>query len=301
MVKSPVSVGEDPPPLSPVVRIEVEDESEGERARRVSLASSLLGVETGGRAGEDEGEDMGRLSVVDEETDEEQPLRFDEPDAPDNVEVDQEGVLKAASFAKLIERLTASDTAGHDAARQTADLLLTYRAWTSPKRLMAALLQRLRSSQQPVVQLRALNVVRQWVDHHWRDFGREVGSLKAQLEALTEEAPKTCPSLVRPLQQLVTKVEQRLEQGEQEEEGEGEEEDDAGEGEEPLMGWDVFLLLEPKELAQQMTLRGTPPLRPPPPPHPLRVAPLGRHPPQRVCGLCAETAGPPRAAVDRAV
>jgi hypothetical protein len=127
-----------------------------------------------------------RASVVlqeEEVADDDVDIWSEPPDNPNNIVVDPECGVKAANLNKLVERLTMVDD--QDIVLQKT-FIVTYRSFTTPEMLFRKLLQRyaMKVPHLPPsvsreeyhklfvlpVQLRIINVVKQWMESSFFDF-----------------------------------------------------------------------------------------------------------------------------------
>lgn len=94
-------------------------------------------------------------------------------DSEDNIMFQDDGSIKAALLDKLVERLTYDITIENDFA---PTFLLTYRSFTKPFILLSKLIQRFRLAilvnpeTSDKISLRALNVIKLWLEHYFYDF-----------------------------------------------------------------------------------------------------------------------------------
>eukprot|EP01127_Copromyxa_protea_P024306 TRINITY_DN947_c0_g2_i1.p1 TRINITY_DN947_c0_g2~~TRINITY_DN947_c0_g2_i1.p1 ORF type:complete len:1349 (+),score=267.90 TRINITY_DN947_c0_g2_i1:516-4049(+) len=113
--------------------------------------------------------------VEEEEVDDQTNLKFDEPESEMNVLYSEnDNQLKAATFAKLVYKLTSSTT-----EIDITDFLLTYRSFSTPLLLLDALIQRYNTSDsfsediRKLIWLRLLNVLGKWIERFWYDFSTD--------------------------------------------------------------------------------------------------------------------------------
>lgn len=121
-------------------------------------------------------------------------------------------LIKAASLNKLIIRLT--DERGHDPVHQRT-FLTTYRSFTTPETFLKKLQQRYhvprvikgmekigdedweRKIKTPI-QLRVLNVIRDWVKNHFQDFNeRLLQELMAFLDSIEDDTMKKLATQIK--------------------------------------------------------------------------------------------------------
>ena len=109
---------------------------------------------------------------------------------------------RGGTLTKLVERLTFDKYVDTNYLQQ---FLLTYRTFTSPRELLALLVERyemsdpIRATEQQlnayktirkVVRLRVFNIVKTWTDKHFYDFARDP-KLQEELEAFIEQLAQT--------------------------------------------------------------------------------------------------------------
>eukprot|EP01104_Vermistella_antarctica_P009701 TRINITY_DN2514_c0_g1_i4.p1 TRINITY_DN2514_c0_g1~~TRINITY_DN2514_c0_g1_i4.p1 ORF type:complete len:427 (+),score=135.88 TRINITY_DN2514_c0_g1_i4:380-1660(+) len=111
------------------------------------------------------------------------------------------GNIKAATFNKLVEKLTAE--ADHDMGFQKT-FLMTYQSFASPEQLMSKLIERfhippeldMNPTRALKIKLRVGNVIKKWVESYTTDFDRKLQRmLKEFLGELSGETDKTISAL----------------------------------------------------------------------------------------------------------
>lgn len=95
---------------------------------------------------------------------------FSEPDTAQNIVYAEDGSVKGATLAKLVQKLTSSSA--H--VSQLFDFLATYRMHTTPRYLVALLRRRFEQVVEgediKPVRLRVVNFMRQWIEKHTYDW-----------------------------------------------------------------------------------------------------------------------------------
>ncbi|KAH3743878.1 Ras guanine nucleotide exchange factor [Pelomyxa schiedti] len=158
------------------------------------------------------------VESVQEEVEEEPDVNiWNEPaDNPNNIVLDEERTVKCANLNKLVERLTKGES--HDINLQKT-FITTYRSFTTPEMFFKKLLQRfklviprlppsvsvdeyIRHTVLPV-QLRIINVLRQWVEISFFDISDDlVSNLRKFIETEMSEAH---PGPAKQLSNLIDK------------------------------------------------------------------------------------------------
>lgn len=122
-----------------------------------------------------------------------------------NGEGEEEEVVKAGSFNKLVERLTPVQK--HD-MQFVKTLLMTYQSFATPEKLLTKLIQRFNAPKghktmddkhAEVIQLRVCNVAKKWIedDKAGADFDEKVtAQLKAFIEQIEPDHPKLATMLI---------------------------------------------------------------------------------------------------------
>lgn len=130
-----------------------------------------------------------------------------------NAEGEEEEVVKAGSFNKLVERLTPVQK--HD-MQFVKTLLMTYQSFATPEKLLTKLIQRFHApknhksvaddKQAAVIQLRVCNVARKWIedDKVGADFDEKVTAL---LRTFVEQIKPDHPTLASMLTHSLAKKE----------------------------------------------------------------------------------------------
>eukprot|EP01111_Echinosteliopsis_oligospora_P017271 TRINITY_DN7421_c0_g1_i1.p1 TRINITY_DN7421_c0_g1~~TRINITY_DN7421_c0_g1_i1.p1 ORF type:complete len:314 (-),score=77.92 TRINITY_DN7421_c0_g1_i1:666-1607(-) len=155
------------------------------------------------------------LSLLEDEIQEEDVNMWSEP--KDNIWIEKKtdkglddeeelDIVKAASFNKLVERLTPESK--HD-LQFSKTFLMTYQSFSTPEKLFAKLLQRFsvpknylggsEEGKQAIVmiQLRVCNVIRKWIDSNWSDWDEKlIGQLKIFIEQLRSDGQNALASML---------------------------------------------------------------------------------------------------------
>mmetsp|Transcript_26275 Transcript_26275/g.29252 ORF Transcript_26275/g.29252 Transcript_26275/m.29252 type:complete len:1079 (-) Transcript_26275:138-3374(-) len=154
----------------------------------------------------------GGLAVADNQFD------FTQVDSDTNIELEDSGKIKAATFEKLIEKLTSPKFSDNDLL---FDFLLTYRSFATPFVVVDAMIQRVTTlmaadgtlgKEDKITVFKVFNVFVHWVDKFWFDFSKDCPKLSDKLKAWLNECKKN-DVLANSAKRLANKL-KRWEEGE---------------------------------------------------------------------------------------
>nr|CAB3266485.1 son of sevenless homolog 1 [Phallusia mammillata] len=161
--------------------------------------------------------------------------RFAEPDSPDNLVLDSEDQvppsIKGGTVLKLVERLTYH--LYYDSGF-TKTFLTTFRSFCQPHRLLDLLMERHHIPEPPPseeqtaafergeivtredlkrfrkeylqpIQLRVMNVLRQWLEYHWYDFESDPDLLQRVRDFVAKGRGKNMQKWVRTMSKIIAK------------------------------------------------------------------------------------------------
>lgn len=163
--------------------------------------------------------------------------RFAEPDSPENLILEkseagsQVDLIKGGTVLKLVERLTYHK---YSDPRFTKTFLITFRSFCKPKELLDLLMERYRipeplptEEQQMAIdrgelpnredlkrfreeyfkpiQLRVMNVIRQWLERHWYDFEGDEKLLAQVEEFISSVRGKNMKKWARTIQKIAAR------------------------------------------------------------------------------------------------
>ncbi|KAJ5078864.1 ras guanine nucleotide exchange factor i-related [Anaeramoeba ignava] len=132
-------------------------------------------------------------------------------DSESNLLLTEQNEIKAANLNKLVEKLTSQPNYG-----VTIDtFLMTYQSFTSPKKLLAKLIQRYHVPKSPnenedeylkrkkVIQIKVINVCTKWIEKHFSDFSNRL--IRELYEFIDETLSQDDKNIAKKLRDTVVK------------------------------------------------------------------------------------------------